>query len=540
MNARDYLKLLRESKLLVLGCVVGCLALTLVITLLLPNQYASVTTFYVVSNTQGQAAASENFQGAQLSTQRIKSYSQLMTGPRVAQDAAATLADGTTPDDVQSRVTATSVADTVLITLTTTGTSPERAVSLARAVTNAFTSLVRQLETPPGTDQQPAVIAQVVQPSSVPTSPNNPVLKINLLIGLLVGLVVGFGAAVARRAVSVSVNSVEALRALIQAPVLGVVPEDDRILDDPVSLLAPDPAAPATEARTEAYRRIRTNVEFASAPSRHRVLVVTSAMAGEGRTTTACNLASSLAAVGALVVLVEGDLRSPSIADYLGLCPADGLADVLTGERVIWAVARPWSPGRFHVVQAGTAPTRPNELLSSRRTADIIAELRSRYDYVVIDSPPLLPFSDAINLGIHADGVIVVSRWGAREPRVETAITMLREVSVPVMGAVLSCAPRTETAPAERRLLPRRSRARRGPEVVASSAAVAPAMAQTTVLPVVGDADDGASAPPAAADERSAAPKRARPDRSRAQETAVMPPAEHPEETPTPASKQAC
>lgn len=461
MNARDYLALLRERLLLIGACVVAGLVLAAAVTAVMPKAYASSVTFYIVADSSpGQSQASDNFQGAQLSAERVKSYAELLTGSRIATDAAAQLGGGTTPDDVMDAVTASSVADTVILTMTATAPSPQRATAIAGAVSSSFIRLVRQLETSgsnpqeipavpvTGTDGQavtpPAVSAQVLQAPTVPDSPVRPSLPLNLAIGLILGLLVGFGAAVLRHALDVSVRTAQDLQDSTGAPVLGAVPEDRTVTAHPVALTAGSSGDDRSRERAEAYRRIRTAVEAANADGDRRVLVVTSPLTGEGRTAVACNLAASLAAVGARVVLVDGDLRTPRVSGLLGLDEAPGLTNVLTGRTGIGDALQLWVPEGVNVVTSGPATSRPNELLASRRTADVVAELRARFDYVVIDAPPVQGLADAANLAAHADGVVMVCRWGrSTRPEIESAVSFLRSVSVPVVGAVLSRVPRS-------------------------------------------------------------------------------------------------
>jgi succinoglycan biosynthesis transport protein ExoP len=444
VNARDYLTLLRERLLLITACVVVGLLLAAAVSLLMPTKYASTATFYVVaeSATGQSAGASDSYQGAQLATDRVKSYTELLTGQRVAQDAAAVLGGGTTPEQVMRAVSATSVENTVIITLTATDTSPARAQQIATAVSNTFTGLVRGLETNGGTPvQQPAVSAQVLQPASRPDSPVSPSWPLNLAIGFAVGLIAGFGAAVLRRAVDVTVRTTEELEDVVGAAVLGTVPEDRNARRLPVPLSS----IGSGYARAEAFHRIRT--ALASRVARRAggtgtVLVVTSAVPGEGRTTTACNLAAALAAVGARVLLVDGDLRRPKVASYLELESAFGLTNVLAGRTSFAEAVQSWSTDGLTVLTSGAPTGRPNELVASRATIDLVAWLRPRYDYVIIDAPPLLAVADAANLAANSDGVVLVSRWKVtRRPELEAAVSFLRSVSVPVVGAILSRTP---------------------------------------------------------------------------------------------------
>jgi capsular exopolysaccharide synthesis family protein len=460
VNARDYLALLRERKLLMGACVAIGIVLAAIVTFVMPTKYASTATFYVVaaSGSSPASAASDNYQGAQLATDRVKSYTELLTGERVAQDAAAALGGGATPADVMAAVSATSVADTVIITLSATDTSAERAQQIATAVSASFTALVQRLETSEATTAaptktpaaQPAVSAQVLQPPNLPDAPVSPSLPLNLAIGLIVGLLAGFGSAVVKRSLDVTVRSAEDLADVVGAPVLGNVPEDRDARRTPVSLAS----SGSGYARTEAFHRIRTALESRCAGGTDgigRVLVVTSAVPGEGRTTIACNLAASLAAVGSRVVLVDGDLRRPKVAGYLGLETAPGLTAVLAGRASFANAVQPWSEDGLAVLTSGAPTPRPNELVASRSTTDLIVWLRLKYDYVIIDAPPVLAVADAANLAAHSDGVVLVSRWGVtKRPELESAVSFLRSVSVPVVGAILSRTPDNLAAGAAR------------------------------------------------------------------------------------------
>lgn len=441
MNARDYLTLLRERRILIGACVAAGLVLATVVTFLMPTKYASTATFYVVaaSGSSPASAASDNYQGAQLATGRVKSYTELLTGDRVAQEAAAALGGGTTAQDVMKAVSATSVADTVIVTLTATDRSPVRAQQLTTAVSTSFTALVRRLETTGGESSgpaaQPAVSAQVLQPPSLPDSPVSPSLPLNLAVGLMVGLLVGFTAAVVRHSLDVAVRSTDELADIVGAPVLGTVPEDRYAPHTVISLSA----GAGGYARTEAFHRIRTTLQSRCTVGKDgvgRALVVTSAVPGEGRTTVACNLAAAIAAVGSRVVLVEGDLRRPKVAAYLHLEASPGLPAVLAGRASFANAVQSASDDGLAVLTSGAPTPRPNELVASRSMSDLIAWLRLKYDYVIIDAPPVLAVADAANLAAHSDGVVLVSRWGASRPELESALSFLRSASVPVVGTI--------------------------------------------------------------------------------------------------------
>lgn len=435
MNARDYLTVLRERKLLILGCVLACLVLAGGLTALIPKTYESSVSFYVVADPRAPQTrlnpGSDLFAGAQLAQARIESYKELVVGPRVAQDAATALGGGVSAADVRAKLGASSPEDTVVLTVTATDSSPAGAVDVLKAVSTSFIRLVEQLETPPG-GEDPAVRVQLLQQPTKASSPVAPQLSLNLFIGFLAGLVIGFGLAIARRSMDVSVRSPEELEVATEAAVLGVVPED-----------ASGAGRLGSGPRAEAVRRIRTNLEFSNVDGTCRVIVVTSALADEGKTTVACDLAGALAAVGHKVVMVNGDLRRPPPPAVPGLGKPIGLTTVLTGRVELYRAVQRQAMDGVDILASGRHPPRPNELLSSDRAGKVIDELKVRYDFVIVDAPPVLPVADAMNLGIHADGAIVVCRWGKTgKHQVASAVSSLRSVSIPIVGTILSRAPK--------------------------------------------------------------------------------------------------
>lgn len=450
MNARDYFAVLRENKLIIALCLVIGLGLGWGATQILPKTYTSSVTFFVTAGSTSVGQQNPNgdlYSGLQLAKDRVKSYTELITGVRVAQDAANRLGgSGVTAGEIQSRVTVAATEDTVLLTLTATGRTSDDAVTLIKAVAAAFQAVVEQVETQKtngvpettivnGAPQNipPVATVQQLDAPAAPPGPITPKLSLNVGIGALLGLVVGFGIAIGRRSLDTSVRTPEELERITEAAVLGAVPEAKAKGASAI------PGGSGAGATAEAYRRIRTNLEFSNVDGNRRVIVITSALPEEGKTTTACNLAMTLAAIGARVLLVDGDLRRPAAAAMLGLDGSVGITTVLTGKVELRRAIQSGNIGGIDVLASGRTPPRPNELLASRRAAAMINELRGMYDFVLIDAPPVLPVADAMNLGTHADGAIVVCQWGKTSRQsVVAAAAALRGVSVPIIGAVLT------------------------------------------------------------------------------------------------------
>ena len=435
MTIQDYLRVLREQWLVVLLAVVLGLAGAAAAFFVRPPEYTARLTMYVSS--QGGDSASAAYQGAQLSQQRVTSYVELVTSLRVSAEVAQQLQLTESPEALSKQITATSALDSVLIDVAVVDADPARAAELANTVGDVFTGLVDELERPVEPTAPQAVAVRVVQPASAPSTPSSTGLPVTLALGLLAGLAVGVGGALARNALDTSVKSPEHLHHAAGAPNLGTIAYDANVPRRPLTMHE-DPQS----ARAEAFRQLRTNLQFVDVDNPHKVIVVTSSMPGEGKTTTTVNLAIALASAGSRVLLIDGDLRRPMVADLLGLERAAGLTTVLSGRARAEHVIQPWGGGILDVLASGPLPPNPSELLASRPMAAMLQELRGHYDVILIDSPPLLPVTDAAAVAPATDGAILVCRFKqTARPEVGTAARALKAVAAPLLGTVFTMVP---------------------------------------------------------------------------------------------------
>jgi succinoglycan biosynthesis transport protein ExoP len=434
VTIHDYVRVLREQWLVVaLAVVLGAGAALLTFSLR-PAQYTATLTMYVVS--QGSDSTLSAYQGAQLSQQRVTSYVELVGSRRVAEGVLRQLGQTGDPDDLAEQITASSAVESVLIDVAVEDRDPQRAAVLADAVGDVFSALVDDLERPVQADGRQAVAVRVVQPADVPLEPSSTGLPLTLAIGLVLGLAAGVGVALLRTSLDTSVRSAEQLRRATSAPPLGTIVADPGATTRPL-IVHDDPQSP----RSEAFRQLRTNLQFVDVDKPPQIVVVTSALPGEGKTTTVANLAVAIGSAGRRVLVVEADLRRPALADAFGLDRAAGLTTVLTGRAELDEVIQPWG-GVVHVLASGPLPPNPSELLASRHARELLEALRERYDLVLIDTPPLLPVTDAAAVAPSTDGVLLVCRYGrTREHQVSAAAAALRSVSVPLLGGVLNGAP---------------------------------------------------------------------------------------------------
>jgi capsular exopolysaccharide synthesis family protein len=271
--------------------------------------------------------------------------------------------------------------------------------------------------------------------------------RIAVGLGALLGLILGVGAAFFLEYLDRTVRTNSDVESLLGIPVLGVIPTLRRLDDDLEGaaalagrgrpLVVPmDPLDPAAEA----YRNLRMNLMFMSSDEEPiRTVLFSSPGPSEGRSATAVNFAVMLAQQGQRVLLIDADLRRPSLHRALDLLREPGLTNLLIGDAEPRETVRPNVLPNLDFLPSGPFPPNPSELLNSKTMVRLIEEFEGRYDQVIIDSPPVLAVTDSAILAVHTDGVVIVLRSGETEQRAaERSVDQLRRLGVRVFGAVLN------------------------------------------------------------------------------------------------------
>ena len=283
--------------------------------------------------------------------------------------------------------------------------------------------------------------AAIIKDAEVPTSPVEPTPVRTATLALVVGLLIGLGAAFLLDYLDDKVRTEDDLERLVNEPVLAVVPIDPPPDDRPIALSEPGHAS------VESYRGLRTNIQFLGLDAPLKVIQVTSSLPGEGKTTTATNLAVVLAQAGHKVALVDADLRRPRAHDVFSRRAENGLTDLLLGAAPKDVVEHVDIEGgnRLSVYTSGVVPANPSEMLSARRTRALFNEMARHYDYVIVDSAPILPVSDSVALSGAVDGVLVVAHAGrVAQGEITETVERLDRVNAPVIGLVLNRASKTQ------------------------------------------------------------------------------------------------
>jgi receptor protein-tyrosine kinase len=358
LSLRDFLKLLRGRwyviALATLACAIAAIAITLATTPL----YQASTTLFVSTTTS--KSVSEQYQGNRLSQDRVLSYVELIKGETLAQRTIDKLNLDMSAKELRSRVRATAKADTVLINVSVTDPSPVRARDIANAISDEFADMVKELETP-GPGEKPDARVVVQQRASIPMSPIVPQKAQNLAVGVFLGLALGIGIAVLRDLLDNTVKDRETVEAITGVGLAGAIPIDKDRRVRPAIVFEQENSAIA-----EAFRKLRTNLQFLAVDNPPRVMVILSSAPSEGKSTTAINIALALAEAGNNVVLVDGDMRRPSMDKYLGVIGSIGFSTVLGGGASLAEVLQATKFPNLTVLAAGPTPPTPSELLGSQ------------------------------------------------------------------------------------------------------------------------------------------------------------------------------
>lgn len=431
MELQDYLRILRKRWITIVVTMLVVVGLAGVFTALQTNQYSSQTQFFV--SVSGAADNTALQQGSTFTQERVKSYAQLMKTPKALDPVVAELDDGTTTSELAQRITVTTPPDTVLLEVAVQDTSAKKAQRIATAIGETFPEVVSQIEKPSGKASSPIKVS-LVRPAQTNESPVSPNPIRNLGLGVVIGLLLGFGLALIRHLLDSTVRTNEDVEEITEEPVIGAVHFDPRAGKEPL-IVETDPSSP----RSEAFRAVRTNLMFVNAANHPRTILLTSSIPGEGKSTTIANLALTLAKSGSSVCLIEGDLRRPRLLDYLGLEGSAGLTDVLIDRAELDDVLQPYGADRLEIIGAGAIPPNPSELLASDAMTAVLTRLSARFDYVLIDTPPVLPVTDAVVLSTKVDGVIVlVGTTIVRKEQLSATLESLAAVDNTMLGLVLN------------------------------------------------------------------------------------------------------
>jgi capsular exopolysaccharide synthesis family protein len=440
LSVIEYLRILRRYwPIVIVATLIGAGA-GYAISYFSTPQYQSTATLFVA--TQSGTSVAEAYQNNLFSQERVVSYASLATSEQVAARAVDQLKAPISADELRAKISAVPMEKTVMLTVGVKDPDPAQAQAYAGAVSDQLVNLIGELETSRrgGT---PAAGAVVVDEADYPTKPLGMSWWMKTAIGAAAGLVVGFLLAIMAGVVDKRLRGRESIQDATGSLLLGNLPADR------VRRSAPFVDLTGSGLYAEWLRELRNNLRFSVAPRGRppKVIAVTSPSKEEGRTSVAIDLALVLAEAGRSVILVDGDLYSPHIADVLPLervaserAARGGVSTVLSGEQhLAEGVISDVALGAYSIalLPAGPVPLRPGQLWAGDRPAAVFGELATNFDYVIVDTPPLNDYSDGVNIAALADGAILLARIrSTKATALRRALGALKSANVHLIGTV--------------------------------------------------------------------------------------------------------
>lgn len=434
MDLNDFVKMIRTRWLTICVTAVLTIAAAVVYTFQQTPQYEASTRLFV--STVAGTSVADLYSGNRLAQDRVLSYAQLIMGETLAQRTVDRLNLDMGAATLAEKVKAKVRPDTVLIDVSVVDSSPVRARDIANALSDEFVLLVRDLETPaPGAAPDARVVVE--QRATVPAVPVAPSKRKDVATGVLLGVMLGVGLALLREFLDNTVKDRETLERITGTSLVGIIPFDKSRRDHAAITFETDNSPTA-----EAFRKLRTNLQFLSVDNPPRLIAVTSSTPNEGKSTTSINIALALAEAGNSVLLVDGDMRRPSLAKYLDVVGSVGFSTLLSGAASVEDVLQESKFPRLTVLAAGSIPPNPSELLGSMTAKKMLNDLRNRFHFVIIDTPPVLAVPDGAILAAESDGAILLVRAGeTKREQLTDGMRVLNDVGAHVLGAVLTMAP---------------------------------------------------------------------------------------------------
>jgi capsular exopolysaccharide synthesis family protein len=474
LDLKGVLGVIRRRAFLVALCAVLTAAVAFAVCSRQTKKYTATASLVFNNNQQAEQVA--GLQAVSVSNQQAQQSTnvKLVKLGDMAEKTARRLGDGLTEKKVREDIAVEAQGESDIVGVAATETSPALAVAVANVYTDQFVTeqqgsdhayyasalaLVnkqlaamspRQRLSPAGLAlqgraQSLGVLAElkngsvhVAQLASPPSGPSSPQTSRNTALGGVLGLVLGLGLAFLAERMDRRVREPEDLEQAYGLPLLGVVPESKALRRNG------DPRAALPSGEAEAFHLIRAHLRYFNVDRQLHTLLVASAGPGDGKTTIARHLAAAAARMGSRTLLMEADLRRPTLARQLGISPGRGLADVLIGAVSLSGAIQtiPLQAGEdgrtLDVLTAGAVlPPNPGELLESHAMESVLASARSLYDMVIVDTPPLTAVSDAFPLLHKIDGMIVVGRLGRNRRDVAKRLReTLAGAGAPLLGVI--------------------------------------------------------------------------------------------------------
>lgn len=425
MDIGKYFAIFRRGWAWLLAAVIVGGVIGVGFTLTQPKIYRAKTTVYL--SVSSAKSSGELSQGSNYTREVAQTFAKMAKMHITLDPVVKELNLDMTPKQLSKSVSAVAAKQTQLIDISVDSAEPKQAADIANAIGRQMEKTVR--DNSPGN----TVTVTVTEPAIVPKFAVSPSTKMNVILSVAGALGLTVLYLVLRELLDTRIRDEERLRSIVDVPILASVPFDNEASSQALV------SSQARNARAEAFRQLRTNLQYIDYSGGLRSLVVTSANSAEGKTSTSINLAESTTALGVTVLLIDADLRRPRVHEALGIEGSVGLSTVLAGLADVNDVIQQFGSKGMYVLPAGQIPPNPSELLGSQMMAHLLNEMTEIFDLIILDAAPTLPVTDPTVLSMLADGaVVVVNAKKTTQPQVEQMMSTLMSAGVRVLGTVLN------------------------------------------------------------------------------------------------------
>lgn len=448
--------LLNKMWLIILASVLGAVIAIVGTYIFITPQYEASAMYYVNNSSVPVGDGTSSITSGDLSTSRnlVESYIVILNTRESMKEVIDYAGVNRTYAELMAMISAKAVNDTEIFEVAVTSDDPAEAEKIANAIAYILPKRISSIIE--GTS------AKVVEAAVVPSKPSSPNYMTNTMVGFLLGFVLTAGYIVLRDIFDITIRTEEDITQNCRYPVLASVPDMtapskggydysyDRKKKKPAAANSGRQpvliGSSVSFAATEAYKLLRTKLQFSFTDENDcRVIGVSSALSGEGKSLSSINLAYTLSQLDKRVILIDCDMRRPSLAEKLNIQKKPGLSSYLTGQSVLEGLIQYCGIRKeeeaFHVIAAGQNPPNPIELLSSARMSKVLSALRSLYDYVILDLPPVGEVSDAMAVAKETDGILLVVRQDYCDRiSLSDAVRQFEFIDSKILGVVHNCA----------------------------------------------------------------------------------------------------
>jgi capsular exopolysaccharide synthesis family protein len=431
LDLNDYLRVISGRWISIITVAVGCVGVALLMIIVSPVSYRAATQtllMVVEGNSPGELVSGSSFTQSQ-----VESFAVVAKSTRVLQPAMMAAGLDETINQFSARISTQVPIGTAIITVYATDSSPQTAAAIADAVADQLVTAVGDM-TPTAKDGTRLVKATVISPAQVPQVASSPPKKRMLLAGLGAGLVLGYGQGLVRDLLGRRLRTAKDVEQVTSAPVIGKVRFDPDADETLLWLPAEDQSN-----RHADFRQLHTNLRFLGVGSGRPGFVITSPNPGEGKTTIAVNLAVTIAREGTDVLLVDADLRDPSLSRRLGSEAAEGLTTVLAGRQSLEETVRPTQANHLWLLASGPRSPNPAVMLASTAGSALFEQAKKSFGCVIVDAPAISAGPDAAILVKALGDVIMVVRASQTTGRqLARAVNRVEEMFGQLWGVVLN------------------------------------------------------------------------------------------------------